>query len=61
MLLINVHNELRQPIGSVNEYEIDERSLKAEDDTIRDLHGLVRLLRTDRGLLARVDGEGDDR
>jgi DUF177 domain-containing protein len=58
MLQINVHNELRQPIGSVNEYELDEPSLKADGDTVRSLHGLVRLLRTDRGLLARVDADG---
>lgn len=58
MLVINVLNELRQPIGSVNEFDLEEPELKADDDTILDLKGVLRLLRTDRGLLAKVRAAG---
>jgi uncharacterized protein len=58
MLLINVLRELRQTIGAVNEYDIEESELRVEDDTVRDLKGVVRLLRTDRGLLTSVDADG---
>lgn len=57
-MLFNVLNELRQPIGSVSEYELNEREEKTGDVTIRDLHGAVHLLRTDRGLLARTRAMG---
>lgn len=58
MLLINVLRELRQPLGSVNEYDLEEPELRAEGDIVRDLRGVLRLLRTDRGLLAKVDAKG---
>jgi uncharacterized protein len=57
-MLFNVLNELRQPMGSVNEYDLHEREVKAGDVTIRDLNGAVRLLRTDRGLLAKTKASG---
>lgn len=58
MLLINVQRELRQLIGAVNEYDIEEPHLRVEGETVHDLKGVVRLLRTDRGLLAKVDADG---
>lgn len=53
-MLFNVLRELRQTIGSVNEYELQEAEVRAGDLSFRDVDGLVRFLRTDRGLLARV-------
>jgi uncharacterized protein len=58
MLLLNVLRELRQSIGSINEYEFEEASLQVDDGTIRDLSGTITLLRTDRGLLATVTADG---
>ena len=58
MLQVNVLTELRQPIGSINEYEIDEPRLQVDDGVIEDIKGTLTLLRTDRGLLATVDAEG---
>lgn len=58
MLTLNVLTELRQRIGSANEYEIDEPYLAVDDQRIEDIRGSLRLLRTDRGLLAKVDAEG---
>lgn len=54
MLVINVLRELRQRIGSVNLYDIEEPQLRVDDATLHDISGDVRLLRTDRGLLAKV-------
>lgn len=50
----NVLRELRQPIGSVNEYDVEERRLRIDDVELAGLKGTVTLLRTDRGLLATV-------
>jgi uncharacterized protein len=58
MLTLNVLTELRQRIGSANEYEIDEPYLAVDGQRIEDIRGSLRLLRTDRGLLANVDAEG---
>jgi uncharacterized protein len=58
MLLLNVQRELRQPIGSMDEYEFEEAQLEVDDGTIRDLTGTITLLRTDRGLLASVAANG---
>jgi uncharacterized protein len=58
MLQINVLRELRQRIGSVSEYEIQEPSLLVDDVRIRDIQGSATLLRTDRGLLATVRVQG---
>lgn len=55
-MFINVLNELRQPIGSVFEYDLSEDSVRLDSVEVRDLDGVARLLRTDRGLLARVTG-----
>lgn len=51
----NVLRELRQPLGSVNTLAIEEPLLRVDGETIRDLLGEARLLRTDRGLLVTVD------
>lgn len=53
-MLFNVLRELRQNIGSVNAYDLDDARVRAGDLTFRDVRGSVRFLRTDRGLLARV-------
>jgi len=53
-MLFNVLRELRQGIGAVNEYELDEPEVKAGDLSIHGVKGTVRFLRTDRGLLAKV-------
>jgi uncharacterized protein len=53
-MLFNVLRELRQNIGSVNEYDLSEPEVKAGDLAFRKVVGIVRFLRTDRGLLARV-------
>lgn len=58
MLQTNVLRELRQRIGSVNEYEIEGDSLRVDEDLIEDINGTLTLLRTDRGLLATVDATG---
>lgn len=59
MLVYNVVTELRQGIGSVNEYEIEEPSLTADGDRLDRVHGVLRLLRSDRGLLATVEAMGE--
>jgi uncharacterized protein len=59
MLKLNVQRELRQPIGSVNEYEIEEPHLQVDDGVLESIQGNLKLLRTDRGLLATVDAEGE--
>jgi uncharacterized protein len=53
-MLFNVLRELRQNMGSVNEYELSESQVKTGDLTLHDVNGGVRFLRTDRGLLAEV-------
>ena len=54
MLVLNVLRELRQPMGSVSELDIAEPHLQAEDLSLHDIAGTVRLLRSDRGFLAKV-------
>ena len=56
-MFINVLNDLRQPIGSVIEYDLSEASVRLDEVEVRDLEGIARLLRTDRGLLVRVGGK----
>jgi uncharacterized protein len=58
MLTFNVLTELRQPIGSVNEYELAESRLGLDDESIEELRGTLRLLRSDRGLLVTVKATG---
>ncbi len=53
-MLFNVLRELRQNMGAVNEYELKEPEVKADDLALHDVDGTVRFLRTDRGLLAKV-------
>jgi hypothetical protein len=60
MLNINVLTELNQRMGSVNEYEIEEPQLAVDGDIIEDIRGSLRLLRTDRGLLARIEASGEN-
>ncbi len=58
MLQLNVLRELRRPIGSTSEYEIDEASLLVDGHRIDGIKGAVHLLRTDRGLIASVRATG---
>ncbi|MEO6197959.1 MAG: DUF177 domain-containing protein [Dehalococcoidia bacterium] len=46
-------------MGSANEYDIEEPKLAVDGDTIEDIRGTLRLLRTDRGLLARVEASSE--
>jgi uncharacterized protein len=48
---MNVLPELRRPIGSVVEYDIDDAVMSAYEVTLHDVEGTLTLLRTDRGLL----------
>lgn len=57
-MIFNVLRELRQGIGAINEYELAEPRVVADDLRITGLQGTVRFLRTDRGLLARVRATG---
>ncbi|MEX0681860.1 MAG: DUF177 domain-containing protein [Dehalococcoidia bacterium] len=50
----HVLNALRQTLGSVNEFELDEPRVVVDDIVFHDLLGTVTFLRTDRGLLATV-------
>lgn len=57
MLSINVAQQLKEPIGSVREYQIDGMvDITGKESQVR---GEVRLTRTDRGILvkARLDSE----
>ena len=54
---INVLRELRLPVGSVMVFEVAEDRLKLEDVELGDLVGELRLLRTDRGLLASLEAK----
>lgn len=55
---LNVLRELREPIGSVTEYDIDEREVRTGDMALEEVRGTLTLLRTDRGILARVAASG---
>jgi uncharacterized protein len=55
---LNVLQELKRPIGAVSEYDLSEHVFDAEGRELRDLAATLRLLRTDRGLLARLRGTG---
>ena len=51
---INVLNELRQPIGSVTVYDLEEPALRLEDTDVSSMSGTLTLVRTNRGLLATL-------
>jgi DUF177 domain-containing protein len=54
---INVLNELRQPVGTVTVFDLQERAIKFEDTTFSALTGRLTLIRTNRGLLATLDAD----
>lgn len=57
---LNVLSELRQPLGYVSEYELDEPVLRAGDDyLLQDVRGKLTLMRTDRGLLVTMEARGN--
>ncbi len=51
---LNVLRELRQRVGSVATYDIEERLLRLNDIQLGALTGTLTLLRTDQGLLASM-------
>ena len=51
---LNVLRELRQRIGNVTTYEIQEHSLQLSDTQLQGLTGSLTLLRTDVGLLVSI-------
>jgi uncharacterized protein len=55
---LNVLRELRQPLGSVNEYDISEPRTDLDGIVLTEVTGTLRLLRTDRGFLARITASG---
>ena len=54
---INVLTELRQPVGSVSTLDLTGE-LTVDDLRIEELEGTARLIRTNRGLLVRVEATG---
>ncbi len=56
---LQVLDQLRQPVGSTSSYEIDEPSVRFPGLNVARLAGTVTLLRTDRGLLARVSAKAE--
>jgi uncharacterized protein len=54
---INVLTELRQPLGSVSVFDIQESSATLGETQLDGLTGTLKLLRTDRGLLASLHAQ----
>jgi uncharacterized protein len=54
---INVLNELRQPVGTVTVFDLEERAIKFQDTTVSALTGRLSLIRTNRGLLATLHAD----
>jgi uncharacterized protein len=48
---LNVLRELRQRLGSVTTYDIQEHALRLTDIQLQGVTGMITLLRTDRGIL----------
>jgi uncharacterized protein len=54
-----VGQQLREPVGTVTHYDIQERMpLPGQDDSLRDLAGTLEMLRTDEGLLVTAQLHG---
>ena len=51
---LQVAQQLRQPIGTVTRFDLQEPSLTVDDTVLQDWTGLATLLRTDRGLLVTL-------
>lgn len=51
----HVLRELRQKIGGVNEYDLADDRVVVDGGVLRSLTGAASFLRTDRGLLVKVD------
>ncbi len=58
---LNVLSELRQSIGGTTRYDLDEPKLRLDGEEFASVQGELTLLRTDRGLLASVEGEAQAR
>lgn len=57
---LNVLYELRQSIGATSQYDLEEDRLLVDSLELRRFRGTLRLLRTDRGLLATVKAEANE-
>jgi uncharacterized protein len=55
-MMMNVLTELRQPVGSVSQFEVVEPNTIGGEVSVRNLRGTAELLRTDRGLLVTFEG-----
>ena len=56
LMRLNVLRELQQPLGAISTYDVAESVLRLADVRLQALTGLLRLLRTDRGLLVSLAG-----
>jgi len=56
---INVLRELRQCLGSVTSYDVDEKTIRAGDVLLHGVRGSLTLLRTDQGLLVSLNGTAE--
>src|SRR3989304_4334320 len=54
LMQLQVAQQLRQPIGTVTRFDLQEPSLTVDDTVLQDLTGSAILLRTDRGLLVTL-------
>ncbi len=54
---LNVLKELQQPLGTVSEYDVAHSTLRLGDVQLQALTGVLRMLRTDRGLLVSISGD----
>src|SRR3972149_11567960 len=54
IMRLHVAQQLRQPIGAVTRFDLQEPSLTVDDTVLQNLTGLATLLRTDRGLLVTL-------
>jgi len=53
---MNVLTELRQPVGTVSQFDVQEFNSGGGDVNARNLRGTAELMRTDRGLLVTFEG-----
>ncbi len=57
LMQLNVLKELQQPLGAVSEYDLADSGLRLGEVRLQALTGVLRLLRTDRGLLVALTGD----
>lgn len=59
LMQINVLRELRQRLGSVTSYDVDETTVRLGDILLQEVKGSLTLLRTDQGLLVSLNGTAE--